>query len=600
MRRVALSFLLTPWLMGLMAFPHVGIPQAARAQPAPATPTGDPFHEYPDALTVPAEGRAAIAAVNDARFYYPSAYMAGSVAVQIILPESNGESGVNTETWTPAQVEAVRGAVDAALAWWQVRVPAARLSFTSELKIVPSAYEPISYGIADEGLWIGDVLRRLGHTQQSYFAQAFAAAHSLREAGGTDWALTIFVVNSAADPDGRFADRRFAYAYIGGPFMVVTSDAGAYGSANLAPVIAHEIGHLFGALDQYAAAQMGCELRGGYLAVLNANSRYKNCGGTLPSIMFDPLSAYAAGAVDPFALGQIGYHDSDADGLIDVLDTSPTLSLEQLAATGTQPLLTGRVIDEPFPSTTGLAISINRTEYFEYNLGDGLWRPTPLDQPVADDGRFALRLPLFDGRYTLGLRAINSAGVASPPITGSLEVQGLGAQPGFSASAAPFVSTPQLPLTLGGPATAYQLSLSPAFKGATWQPISSYLTFTLPSAHDGAQTVFVRFRTASGAVSELFALRTMLDRTPPTGQIQQLASGALVLTADDSGSGVAEMLLDVEPQLASATWEPYQAQLALPDGARLYGVRFRDRAGNVSPRYAPAASQSLALPLIIR
>ena len=47
---------------------------------------------------------------------------------------------------------------------------------------------------------------------------------------------TIFVANSAADANGNFADGMFAYAYIGGPFLVLTSDVGAYGTDQMTPI----------------------------------------------------------------------------------------------------------------------------------------------------------------------------------------------------------------------------------------------------------------------------------------------------------------------------------------------------------------------------
>jgi hypothetical protein len=599
MPRILLSLTLAALFAALPGFFPPTLAHTALASPAPAEQPPDPFHEHPDALPVPQEGIAAIAA-ESGLFYHPSAFMAGSVAVQVLLPESSGESGLNSETWAPAQIQSVEASVAAALAWWQARVPAAQLSFTTELKVVPSAYEPIAYGVGDEGLWIGDLLRRMGHTQQSYFGQAFAAADALRQAKGSDWALTIFVVNSANDSDGRFADRRFAYAYVGGPFLVLTSDGGAYGASNLAPVIAHEIGHLFGALDQYAAAQMGCELRGGYLAVPNRNSRSGSCGGTLPSIMFDPLSAYALGAVDPFALGQIGYRDGDSDGLIDVLDTAPMLTLDAATGAGGQPLISGHAQDQPFPTNGGLGISVNRVERFEYTLGDAQWRTAALDQPLADDGRFALSLPLFDGRYTLGLRAINSVGAASAILTRSLEVRGVGPAPTFSATAPAFVGDAVLPLTLGGPAVAFQASSSPLFTDAPWRGMASQVSLALPDDQEAAYTIFVRFQLASGARSEVFTLRSVLDRTPPTGQVQQLRDGAITLAASDQGSGVVEMLIDAEPQLAAAAWQPYQARLDLPRGTAIQGVRFRDRAGNISPLYQPNAGITIGLPVVVR
>ena len=70
----------------------------------------------------------------------------------------------------------------------------------------------------------------MGFTAANYFEQAYSADDSLRRARHADWATTIFIVNSTGKANGRFADGHFAYAYVGGPFLVITSDAGPYGA----------------------------------------------------------------------------------------------------------------------------------------------------------------------------------------------------------------------------------------------------------------------------------------------------------------------------------------------------------------------------------
>ena len=92
-----------------------------------------------------------------------------------------------------------------------------------------------------------------------------------------------------------FRSGHFAYAYINGPFLVITSDAGPYGTHELSQVVAHEFGHIFGALDQYAAAGVPCAQQSGYLAIPTSNSQWNNCGTKNISIMLEPLSAYLPG-----------------------------------------------------------------------------------------------------------------------------------------------------------------------------------------------------------------------------------------------------------------------------------------------------------------
>jgi hypothetical protein len=291
--------------------------------PSPAAANGDePLTG--DARRVPARPTRITVAGNDPRPGpdQPSAFMAGRVAVQLVFVESDGGAEPSTEDWQPDQVTAIEQQVAAALKWWGTRLPNARLSFDLIRTIATSRYEPVAHDLNSEGVWIGDTLTRLGYGGASYFDQAYAADEALRQERDADWATTIFIANSADDGDGRFADGMFAYAYINGPFMVLTSDAGPYGTSQMAPVATHELGHIFGALDQYASASTPCNLQSGYLAVPTTNSQANNCGTRFVCIMLDPMAAYPTGQLDKSALGQIGYRDSDGDGLPDPLDTT--------------------------------------------------------------------------------------------------------------------------------------------------------------------------------------------------------------------------------------------------------------------------------------
>ena len=129
-------------------------------------------------------------------------------------------------------------------------------------------------------------------------------------------------------PGGRFAGEHFAYAYVNGPFMVITSDAGPYGIDQMDTVVAHELGHIFGALDQYASAGTPCTQRSGYLSVPTTNSQAGSCGTHEPSIMLEPLTAFVRGDIDRSALGQLGYRDGDGDSIPDPLDTAPAIQAQ--------------------------------------------------------------------------------------------------------------------------------------------------------------------------------------------------------------------------------------------------------------------------------
>ncbi len=575
------------------------VPTAGQAGPALEPPPHD------DALIAPPPSAGLASAGDDLRG--PSQYMAGEVAVRLVLPESNGGAEPQSENWTPEEIAQVTAQVRGALSWWEARLPMARLAFTLRVDVVPTRYEPIKHGLSDEGLWIGDSLRNLGFNAPGYFDQTYLAGDANRAATDADWTTTIFLVDSSAHPTGTFTDGRFAYAYINGPLMVITSDAGGYGTSRLAPVVAHELGHIFGALDQYAAARIPCERRSGYLNTPTSNSQYGGCGTREPSIMLEPLGAFSAGQVDGSAQAQLGYKDSDGDALIDPLDTAPTLEMlaERLAAGSGRPLLSGTTRDLPFASPFQQRVTLNHIAGVDYRVDGGPWLPVDAEDGAYDESAesFAAELPLYDGTYAVELRARNIAGVASSVAVRRLTVSGLGAQPEYSATLPAVVGSPQLSLSLSAPAgaEAVEVSESAAFAGVEWQPYTPQLSYAL-MAGDGAHTIYVRFRDAAGLASLPIAVPVTLDTCPPAGSAARNPGDPteLIIEAHDDTTGVAAVELQVGSQ--APVWQSYTARVELGAGSEGAAVtlRFRDGAGNVSAPYNAPTGYKVALPFVVR
>lgn len=546
--------------------------------------------------------------------YGPSAYLAGRVAVRVILPESNGSIDQSTEDWTAEQVELIRSQIKSALDWWAARVPGARVSFELRVEVVPTAYEPINYGLSNEGLWIGDTLTHLGYTGSSYFDQAYMAANALRDELNTDWATTIFIANNARRGNAYFSDGHFAYAYVNGPFMVLTSGVGGYGPNRMAQVAAHELGHIFGALDQYSAARVACTQRSGYLYTPTTNSQYNSCGTKLPSIMHDPLGAFQTGSVDPSALAQLGYRDSDNDGLIDPLDTQPTIELVEttLASPTGRPFFKGRAYDVGFPAPYQQVVSINRISRVEYRVNNGLWQPTLASDGTFDstDEIFQVELPLYNGSYEVELRAVNSVGVASPSTFRHLDIDWIGPQPNYSISGPEISAHPEIKLSLNAPAVTrfVQISESLSFENAPWQPYSANLSYTLSNG-DGTRPVYVRFRDHVDLVSLAYSIQIQLDTQPPAGHALRDANNTqrLFVEAYDTGAGVSEVGLQIGNN--PIYWTSYQREIDLPglfgnaDNASLTAndllyVSFRDAAGNTSAPAPVGTSYNVSLPML--
>lgn len=390
--------------------------------PAANAGEGPPREGHFNAPDLDTLSSASLTSTNIPGFYQTSEYMIGRVAVGLILPESDGAIDPQLGDWTPDQRQRVLDEVTEGLAWWSQQSPAARLSFVIDdhaTQPIATGYEPITHPQYEEGLWIGDTLSQLGYTGGSYWTRVRQYVNDLRATHHTDWAFAIFVVNSRGDADAAFADRYFAYAYIGGPFFVMTYDNAGYGIGNMDAVTAHEAGHIFRALDQYASAGIACTARSGYLGVETQNSQRSGCASDVPSIMRGGIFPYWVNAIDAYAQGQIGWQDTDGDGIFDPVDTIPSLTIDSVVRDGDVWRYAGQAVDTPYPSPLRPAATINHV-LVEYSVDGGPWAPAHADDGDFDSPNesFTLDVGLLQpGNHRIIVRARNSAGNLSSHIT---------------------------------------------------------------------------------------------------------------------------------------------------------------------------------------
>ncbi len=198
--------------------------------------------------------------------------MSGKVAVAVFFPESNGVIDANKKNWTKTQIKNVIAEIKPGVKWWVNRAPAAQsLSFVVVSyspfanSCMKTSYEPVSRSSADEGLWINEIMTCLGYTSGSYSARVDSFNAWLASNNGAGQAYSVFVVNGK-----QFTDGYFAYAYLGGPFEVMTYSNDGYGISNMDSVHAHETGHIFHALDEYYAP--------GYGGCTTCTESYNGCG----------------------------------------------------------------------------------------------------------------------------------------------------------------------------------------------------------------------------------------------------------------------------------------------------------------------------------
>jgi len=262
-------------------------------------PIMDDARRVENVLPTAALARSLTAPYGAAR-YDTSEFMMGKVAVGIFLVESTGAIDPSTEDWTPARASQAISQIQAGLSWWQARDPNAHLTFVYDIhNPANTSYEPINRSSDDEGLWISEVLGNLGYTDSGYFERVFSYLNSIRNSLNTDWAVSLWVADSANDADGEFTDGYFAYAYVGGPLMVMTYDNDAYGISGMGAVTAHECGHIFYALDEYSGGGT-CSEHSGYFNTPNCNA--------VDCIPPPPVACIMRGQITPYTGRRLRVH----------------------------------------------------------------------------------------------------------------------------------------------------------------------------------------------------------------------------------------------------------------------------------------------------
>ena len=356
-----------------------------------------------------------------------SEYLVGSVAVGVLFLESNGMLDEDTENWTEEEEAQVTSEIQNGLNWLAYQEEDADLSFVYEWHYsVPVGYEPIARPHTDDDLWEQQAMHHLGYGNPHYLVNEYLYANDLRQKYNTDWAFLIFVVDCSEDEDNAFSDGVYAYSFLGGPRMVVTYSNSIWGIANMDSIIAHETCHIFWALDQNCMSEVEQTAVSGYLAAETTNSEWngESCTPTPPCIMKgEPM--YNS-QLDVSARTQLGWSDSDSDGVLDVLDTVPEVTMDQQGIT-----CTGTATVSPLPNENplkeGNPVSLNSITAVEYRVDQEEWKEAePLDGCFdSPEEKFSFTCSVTtEGEYTVEVRAQNSAGNWSEPATVTITAEG--------------------------------------------------------------------------------------------------------------------------------------------------------------------------------
>lgn len=333
-------------------------------------------------------------------------FLLGDVTATVVLLESTGAA--SSEDWTVDSIAAVKANVEEALTWWQDALAAQQsvhsVQFQTDYQYtdnpVVTALEPIAERSNLYTTWVNDFLDEAGaNTFDGISADMRKYNDAQRREHETNWGFTIFVVNDENDTDGMFADGgsfRRAFAFSGGRYLVVPA-------GRPASTIAHEMGHIFWARDEYSGAGSYLQKRGYYDSQnLNAADNPQVGFSQQDSIMASGTllaNAYANHTSSDSSLKMLGWQDSDGDGVFDVLDVPHSIIgtgyIDQVGGdfnfTGTAKV--GLLLNR---NSSGFQsdMTINQIDRIEYRIDQGAWITSLTPAGVIANVQFSFAVPV--------------------------------------------------------------------------------------------------------------------------------------------------------------------------------------------------------------
>lgn len=522
-------------------------------------------------------------------YYETSEYLIGSVAVGIIFPESNGTIDPSTESWTSIEESNVINKIRDGLSWWANQNPAAFISFNYKIHYqIPTSYEPIKHPSTNESLWISEAMSYLGYSGTNYFTQVRDYVNALREELNTNWAFAIFVVDSSNDADGKFADDHFAYAYLGGPFFVMTYDNNNWGIENMDFIAAHEMGHIFYATDEYD----GVTEYSGYLNVPDEDGS----GGLMNASEW---------FLSEGTKGQVGWRDSDGDGIQDIVDTFPNTKLVHCPSNLTNnSTLTyaGFVTEVPYPNNnphgTGRNLTINTITKVEYSIDSGEWFEASSLDGAFDEAveNFTFSTPQLPSKTsTIEVRGVNSVG--NIEISNATHIVTIDEIPPTTILSYSYPNYIEATATYVSKNTTFTLNASDAVSGVanTYYKVDSeswieYIApFTLSNLAEGMHTLYFYSVDKLGNKEPTRSSNLTMDNTEPVISFISPSNESFVGSSNvyvfwngfDYGSGVAyyEIKMDAENYIHKETSTSHLFS-DVTDGNHNVHIRAVDKLGN--------------------
>ncbi len=237
-----------------------------------------------------------------------STFLVGTVSVGIIFVNTEVDDPIGS--WHDKAKEEISRQIYDGLDWWaQAGGYHANLTWIYDVAQSTTKYEPMQLRKEDCVLWVNDCMTQIGYSNGEDYLRVRAYANDLRRKYLTDWSFVIFVLDGSNDEDGYFADESgTAWAYIGGPYMVIPNKCAGWGANSIWKIIAHETGHIFNAKDEY-----NTKLRTHRLSGVSLASSPGSANDLCMMKTNDPLLC-------EFTRREIGWIDDDHDGVFDPIE----------------------------------------------------------------------------------------------------------------------------------------------------------------------------------------------------------------------------------------------------------------------------------------
>ena len=315
-----------------------------------------------------------------------------------------------TVHWSESMLTSRKQRVEDAISFWNDESldrhhPAAQLEITVNFtNDVHNEGNPFTVDdIGDTGSSVGfiDALSSIDSDYSEFTSFSTATKQfndDIRRSKNSHWAVTTFVKPYY----GR------ASASMNGPYTKGYEDDPTW-------TYAHELGHIFGARDEYGSASTSG--RSGYLYGYNTNAATLPDGSNNPDSVSAVMKTHGNYFVSDGANTTIGWLDTDDDTIPDILDTFPTLTVD---TSGNQPStglfktqVSAMVTPMSSPDPVEGDFTINTLVSAQYRIDGAAWADLqPIDNELGDYTDLFLLEQLFPtaGTYLIDLQVFNSVG----------------------------------------------------------------------------------------------------------------------------------------------------------------------------------------------